>query len=225
MLIIFDCDGVLIDSEILASEVNAEILTSAGYPITVDDVILRFTGLTGEQMFAEIAEEMGTPLPDDLAERNMVEVDRRLEGVKPIEGVQEMLDNLDYPRCVCSNSTSKRLKLSMTAAGVYDRFRPYIFSAPEVGEGRSKPAPDVYLYAAKEFGTAPADTIVIEDSVHGVTGAVAAGMRVIGFTGGGHSWAGHADALTEAGAETVVRRLADIPATIEAFLAWSPAGV
>jgi HAD superfamily hydrolase (TIGR01509 family) len=225
MLLIFDCDGVLIDSEIVASGVNAELLTEIGYEISVDEVIQRFTGLTGEQIFAQVAEEMGVALPADFAERNNVEIDRRLEAVKPIEGVQEMLDRLDYPRCVCSNSSSKRLKLSMTAAGVYDRFRPYIFSAPEVGTKRSKPAPDVYLHAAKEFQSAPGETIVIEDSMHGVAGAVAAGMRVIGFTGGGHSWPGHADALTEAGAETVVRRLADVPATIEAMAAWSPADI
>jgi HAD superfamily hydrolase (TIGR01509 family) len=225
MLLIFDCDGVLIDSEIVASGVNAELLTEIGYEISVDEVIQRFTGLTGEQIFAQVAEEMGVALPADFAERNNVEIDRRLEAVKPIEGVQEMLDRLDYPRCVCSNSSSKRLKLSMTAAGVYDRFRPYIFSAPEVGTKRSKPAPDVYLHAAKEFQSAPGETIVIEDSMHGVAGAVAAGMRVIGFTGGGHSWPGHADALTEAGAETVVRRLADVPATIDAMAAWSPADI
>ncbi|MET0404469.1 MAG: HAD-IA family hydrolase, partial [Cystobacter sp.] len=100
------------------------------------------------------------------------------------------------------------LKLSLQTVGLWERFQPHVFSAPAVG--RSKPAPDVYLHAARVFGAAPRETIVIEDSSHGVSGGVAAGMRVIGFTGGGHTWAGHADALSKAGAVTVVSRLEDV---------------
>ncbi|ODN68534.1 6-phosphogluconate phosphatase [Methylobrevis pamukkalensis] len=87
-------------------------------------------------------------------------------------------------------------------------------------QGRGKPAPDVFLHAAEVFGVAPHEAVVVEDSVHGAQGAVAAGMRVIGFTGASHSWPGHADALTEAGVETVVRRLADVAPVIEAMKVW-----
>ena len=143
----------------------------------------------------------------------------------PIPGVQDMLDALDDPRCICSNSRPERLEVSLIKAGLWDRFRPYVFSAQAVGEGRGKPAPDVFLHAANVFETSPDDCIVIEDSVAGTTGGVAAGMRVIGFTGASHSWPGHAEALMDAGATTVVRRLADIPATLEALREWRPEAV
>ena len=157
---------------------------------------------------AQLQQQLGRPLPADYLERALVELDSRLAHVKPIEGVHALLDRLGSPRCVCSNSSTQRLRISMTAAGLWERFAPHIFSAPEVG--RSKPAPDVFLHAARVLGARPEDTLVIEDSVHGVAGAVSAGMRVLGFTGGGHSWPGHADALLKAGAQTVVSRFADV---------------
>jgi beta-phosphoglucomutase-like phosphatase (HAD superfamily) len=105
-------------------------------------------------------------------------------------------------------------------AGLWDRFRPYVFSARDVPNGRGKPAPDIFLHAAKLLDTDPSDAIVIEDSIAGVTGAVAAGMRTVGFTGASHSWPGHGEALMDAGAMTVIRRLADFPATVEALREW-----
>jgi HAD superfamily hydrolase (TIGR01509 family) len=166
---------------------------------------------------------MGREIPDDLIRRAERETDARLmREVEPIAGVHRMLDMLDAPRCICSNSRPERLQVSLTKAGLWDRFRPYVFSAQAVGEGRGKPAPDVFLHGATVFETEPSETIVVEDSVAGVTGGVAAGMRVIGFTGASHSWPGHGEALMDAGAITVVRRLADVPATVEALGAWRP---
>ncbi|SEU22966.1 HAD family hydrolase [Stigmatella erecta] len=217
MLIIFDCDGVLIDSEILAAGVHADLLTEMGLAITQEEVITRFTGLTHEQISTLLAQQLGRPLPEDYRQRTLVELDRRMEGVKPIAGVHAMLDQLTGPRCVCSNSSSARLQLSLTATGLWERLAPHIFSAPEVG--RSKPAPDVYLHAAKAFGVSPAKTLVVEDSAHGVSGAVAAGMRVIGFTGGGHTWPGHAETLKQAGALQVHARLPDVAQALQALQA------
>ena len=208
VLIIFDCDGVLIDSEVLAADVHAELLSGLGLSITRQEVIQRFTGLTDEQMVDRVQQQLGRTLPEDYLERALVELDRRLTKVKAIEGVHALLDRLTLPRCVCSNSSTQRLRISLTAAGLWERFQPHIFSAPEVG--RSKPASDVFLHAARVLGARPQDTVVIEDSVHGVTGAVAAGMRVVGFTGGGHSWPGHADVLRKAGAHEVISRFADL---------------
>ena len=108
----------------------------------------------------------------------------------------------------------------MERTRLWDRFRPYIYSAPEVGTKRPKPDPNVYLYGLEQFGCAPRDAVVIEDSVFGVTAARQAGARVIGFTGASHAWPGLADLLTEAGAETVVNRLADVPKVAEAFAMW-----
>ncbi|WP_075217024.1 HAD family hydrolase [Mongoliimonas terrestris] len=221
MLIIFDCDGVLIDSEIIAAEVNSEILREYGYDITAAEMNSRFVGLTGPQIVAIIEEELGRSLPEDFKDRADDEIDARLKAVKAIAGIHDLLDALDWPRCICSNSSTRRLKLSLQAAGLYDRFKPYIFSAPEIGSKRGKPAPDVFLHAAETFKVEPRQVVVIEDSVPGVTGAVAAGMRVIGFTGGLHTWAGHGEALMDAGAETIVRRLREVGPVVEAFRAWN----
>jgi HAD superfamily hydrolase (TIGR01509 family) len=215
MLTIFDCDGVLIDSEVLAAGVYSEVLTGLGFEISLQEVINLFTGLTHEQLTVLVTQQLGRPLPADFRERTTLELDRRLESVKPIEGVHTLLDRLTGPRCVCSNSSTQRLKISMGATGLWARFQPQIFSAPELG--RSKPAPDVFLHAARVFGVHPRDALVIEDSSHGVEGAIEAGMRVIGFTGGGHSWPGHAEALAKAGAVKVVSRLEEVGAAIEAL--------
>ena len=223
MLIIFDCDGVLIDSEIISARVDCEILGEYGYEITPEELAHRFAGFTTEKIFQLIGEEIGRPIPEQVVRRAEAETDRRLgEEVDPIPGVHEMLDRLDWPRCICSNSRPERLRISLAKAGLWDRFRPYVFSARDVAAGRGKPAPDIFLHAAKLFETPPAEAIVIEDSVAGATGAAAAGMRVVGFTGASHSWPGHGEALMDAGALTVIRRLEDFPATVEAMREWRP---
>jgi HAD superfamily hydrolase (TIGR01509 family) len=221
MLTIFDCDGVLIDSEILSARVDCEILRELGYEISPEELAHRFAGFTTDRIFHLVGEEMGREIPEETIRRAERETDARLSReVEPIAGVHRMLDQLDGPRCICSNSRTERLQVSLAKAGLWDRFRPYVFSARDVGTGRGKPAPDVFLHGAEVFGAEPGETIVIEDSVAGVTGGVAAGMRVIGFTGASHSWPGHAEALMDAGATTVVRRLADVPATIGALREW-----
>ena len=225
MLFIFDCDGVLVDSEIIAAKVDSLYFREAGYEITPEEVTRRFAGLTSRMIVDIVAAEIGHPLPDDFFENTKREIDRRLATeLTAVPGVYEMLDRLDGLRCVASNSTSERLKISLEKTRLYDHFKPHIFSAVEVADKRPKPAPDVYRYAVRQFGVEPRDAIVVEDSVFGVQAAKAAGTRVIGFTGGAHTWPGHADVLTEAGAETVIRRLADLPKVAEAFMAWSETG-
>ena len=223
MLLIFDCDGVLVDSEIIAARVDTEILRELDYETTPEELSQRFAGFTTERIFRTVGEELGRAIPDEMIRRAQRDTDQRLEEeVEPIAGVHDVLDNLDDPRCICSNSRPERLEVSLARAGLWDRFRPYVFSAAALGEGRGKPAPDIFLHAAAEFGVAPAEALVIEDSVPGITGSVAAGMRVIGFTGASHSWPGHGEALMEAGALTVIRRMADLPRTIEALRDWGP---
>jgi HAD superfamily hydrolase (TIGR01509 family) len=226
MLMVFDCDGVLVDSEILSARADCDILREFGYEITPQELAHRFAGYATERIFQMIFAEMGRALPDDLVHRAEVETDRRLGAeVEAIPGIHEVLDLLDGPRCICSNSRSERLELTLKRTGLWDRFRPYVFSARDVREGKGKPAPDVFLHAAEIFETDPAEAVVIEDSIAGVTGAVAAGMRVIGFTGASHSWPGHAEVLMDAGATTVIRRLAELPATIEALRQWRTAAI
>lgn len=220
MLTIFDCDGVLIDLEILVCEAAVKLFAAEGYEISREEAAMRFIGGTTEAMIASVEADLGRSLPEDFLDTFRVAVADALGRVRPIPGMADLLDKLDGPRCVCSNSSSARLRASLSTAGLWDRVKPYVFSATEVGSRRGKPAPDVYLYAASEFSVAPGDTVVIEDLPSGVAAAVAAGMRVIGFTGASHVWLGLSDQLTDAGAETVVRRARDIPAVIEAFASW-----
>lgn len=219
-LAIFDCDGVLVDSEIVAAHVEAEKFLEIGYEISAEELAHRFAGLTLKRIVELVKQETGIVVPEDFEARVEAENDVRLKAVRTIEGVEAMLDAIDLPRCICSNSSSARLEMMLRPSGIWDRFRPYVFPAREVGTGKVKPAPDVYLHACKEFGIEPRQAVVIEDSVHGVAAAVAAGCRVVGFTGASHSYPGHAEALEEAGAETVISRLRDYPAVVEALADW-----
>lgn len=220
MLTILDCDGVLIDSEVVAARALSKALTTAGFPISAAELTRRFTGMTDAQIFAALEKDTGRTVPEDFAASVADEIDAQLHGVPKIDGVEAMLDGIDGPFCVCSNSKMSRLRSSLGSAGLFDRLMPNIFSATEVGTCEPKPAANVYLHGARTMGFSPADTVVVEDSVHGVTGAVRAGMRVVGFAGASHAAKGHAEALMEAGAETVVNRLADIPAVLAALRDW-----
>jgi HAD superfamily hydrolase (TIGR01509 family) len=221
MLFMFDCDGVLVDSETIAAHVDAEHLAEVGFEITPEDVVRRFAGLTSVDIVEIIESEIGRPLAPGFLKEQKQELDRRLAlEVQAVPGVHDLLDRIEGPLCVCSNSSLERLKLTMQRTELWDRFKPYIFSAPEVGTKKPKPDPNVYLYALEQFRCDPRDAVVIEDSVFGVTAARAAGVRVIGFTGASHAWPGLADLLTEAGAETVVNRLAEVPRVAEALAAW-----
>ena len=220
-LAIFDCDGVLVDSEIIAARLEAEMFAEMGFEITAEELAERFAGLTLPRILELVSEETGIRFPEEFAEKVEKETDVRLaRDLEAIAGVHAMLDAIDLPRCICSNSSSARLELSLTPLKLWDRFKPYVYAAREVGSKKGKPAPDVYLYGCQQFGVAPANAIVLEDSVHGVAAGVAAGCRVVGFTGGGHSYPGHAEALSEAGAETVIARLQDYPAVVAAMAAW-----
>ncbi|MHA1158942.1 MAG: HAD family hydrolase, partial [Alphaproteobacteria bacterium] len=134
MLYVFDCDGVLIDSEIIASEIDADLLTKQGYEITPDQVTQRFAGLTIKQVKEVVEKEMGRNLSDDFIEKHRNEMERRLrEDLDPVDGVEEMLDALDGVKCVGSNSSSERLKKTLQRTQLYSRLAPNIYSAAEVG--------------------------------------------------------------------------------------------
>jgi HAD superfamily hydrolase (TIGR01509 family) len=221
MLYLFDCDGVLVDSEIIAAEVGAALFTELGVPMTAEDIVHRYAGLTVRKVAELIEKESGRKLPADLLDRHRAILEERLaRDLKAVAGLDEILHRLDGERCVCSNSSSARMRLTLGKVGLYDAFAPHIFSAIEVGDREPKPSPNVVRYAAEQFAKPPRECIVIEDSLFGVAAARDAGMRVIGFTGGAHTWPGHADMLTEAGAETVIKRFADLPRVAEALIEW-----
>ncbi|MEI9411353.1 HAD family hydrolase [Mesorhizobium salmacidum] len=221
-LVIFDCDGVLVDSEIIAARVEAELITLAGYEISAEEIAETYAGLTFKDILIRIEEKSKIPFQVSLIDRAEELVDRKLRSdVRAIKGVREAVASVTAQRCICSNSRSERIEFMLEKVHLLPFFAGRIFSAMETPTGKTKPAPDVFLHAAEKLAANPANTFVIEDSVHGVTGAKAAGMRVIGFTGASHSYPGHADALTEAGAETVIRRGAELKSVIAALSEWS----
>jgi len=208
-LTIFDCDGVLVDSEIVSFEVEAEALAELGAAVTARDLLGRFVGTNSAAMFATIARENGIRLPPDFAERTtarcLAAFDERL---RPVAGIAELLAGLAGPRCVASSSDPPRIRHCLALAGILHHFEPHIFSATQVRHG--KPAPDLFLFAAERMGARPERCVVIEDSVAGVTAARAAGMTVLGLTAGSHCLDGQADRLRRAGAVQVFASCPDL---------------
>ncbi len=216
MLLIFDCDGVLVDSETLSCQVDAELLTECGVPYTAQDVAREFIGVSLKDQIARIEALHGFRLPDDFAERLNCTLFARFETeLKPIEGVRDAILALPYPRCVASSSLPDRIALTLRVTGLSDLFVD-IFSASQVARG--KPAPDLFLHAAAQMRVSPAECLVIEDSTAGVQAALAAGMRVIGFSGGGHCGPEHGEKLRQAGASVVIERMVDLPETVQGMI-------
>jgi HAD superfamily hydrolase (TIGR01509 family) len=211
-LVIFDCDGVLVDSEAISCRAHAETLTRHGYPITADQVLIRFLGVSDREARMTVEAELGRSLSDDFeAQMKQAALQRYADDLQSIPYVDEVIAAIALPKCVASSGTPEKIRHGLDCAKLYDLLAPHIFSATQVRRG--KPAPDLFLFAAEQMGVAPARCLVIEDSVPGVTGARAAGMTVLGFHGGSHCQMGHADLLREAGAAATfddMRQLADL---------------
>src|SRR5215218_7233747 len=204
-LVVFDCDGVLVDSEMIACAVEARALTAAGYPITAAEVAHRYAGVPDVDMRRAIEEESGRTLPGDHAARCAAEVEdvfrRELRTVQGIAAVVDAVKASGRPVCIASSSAPERLRLALGLTGLWERFAPHVFSAKMVARG--KPAPDLFLLAARTMQVEPAACLVVEDSAPGIRAARAAGMTAIGFTGGSHCGARHDARLSEAGAELI----------------------
>lgn len=212
-MIIFDCDGVLVDSEVLSCGTDAALMTEAGFPMTAETLIQRFIGRPKREIWAALAEERGAPWPEGIVDRaDAILLDRLAKELEPVAGVADAIERIPGKRAVASSSSLKKLDVALTRCGLRAHFAPHIYSTEQVERG--KPAPDVFLFAAAQCGEKPEDCLVIEDSVAGVKAARAAGMVVIGFTGGKHSFAGHGERLQEAGAITVASHMRDLPGRI-----------
>ncbi len=221
-LVIFDCDGVLVDSEIIAARVETALLAEAGYEIDPIEFAGRYAGLTFKDILLKIEGETGQVFQATMLDRQREVLDKRLaKEVRAITGAREAVAAVRQPRCICSNSRSERLEMMLTKTGLMPFFEGHVYSAMDLPEKKPKPAPDIFLHAATQMNADPRDCFVIEDSVHGVTAARSAGMRVIGFTGGSHSFPGHSDMLMEAGAETAINRWSDLGPVLEALSLWS----
>lgn len=209
--VIFDCDGVLIDSEVLANQVEVDIKTELGFPISLEDQCVKFTGMG--KSHPELQKEF-TRLPADF--RQQVD-DRVLEvykkELKAIKGTKETLQTLQMPKCVASSSEADWLDLKLQLTGLKDFFPNAIFHGDLVE--RCKPEPDLFLFALKSMGWAAEKTLVIEDSVHGVRAGRAAGLTVCGFLGGAHIYPGHGERLRAAGADFLISDLREMQTVID----------
>jgi HAD superfamily hydrolase (TIGR01509 family) len=182
-LVIFDCDGVLIDSERLAIRVEMEALRELGWALSEAEVIARFMGRSDREGRAIIEAHLGRRLPDGWTEQIGRQYRQAFDAeLTPVDGVREALDQITLPTCVASSGTHEHLRYTLSLTGLYDRFAGRIFSADDVAAG--KPAPDLFLHAASEMAADPAGCVVVEDSRPGVEAARAAGMRALAFAGG-----------------------------------------
>lgn len=182
-LVIFDCDGVLVDSERISVRIDVVVLAQLGWVMTEAEVIERFMGRTDAYMTSQIEAHLGRPLPAGWgAPFQHLYRDAFEAGLKPVDGILEALDRIAVETCVASSGTHERIRSTLGLTGLYDRFAGRIFSASEVTHG--KPAPDLFLHAANRLGVNPGDCAVIEDSRYGIEAARAAGMRAFGYAGG-----------------------------------------
>jgi HAD superfamily hydrolase (TIGR01509 family) len=215
-LVIFDLDGVLVDSELIASRVTAAALKEAGLEISAAEVCDSFLGVNTAEMLREIEVEHGCRLPESFRERLRERVLKGFEDeLEPIAGVPALLDALAVDRCVASSSHPDRIRCSLEVTRLLDRLAPHLFSATMVDHG--KPAPDLFFLAAARMTAEPRRCLVVEDSEVGIRAGKAAGMRVFGFAGASHVRAEvHAPRLQAAGADAVFTEMAALPGLIEA---------
>lgn len=218
-MVIFDCNGVLVDSEPLAAQVASREFIRAGFALTPDIVARYFTGRRSADMLAEVEVAAGRRLPPDFATILVNETLKKFRTeLKATAHAAHALLWLRGPKCVASSSAIDRIRVSLETTGLLHYFEPYLFSASEVRQG--KPAPDLFLHAAARMRVDPRNCIVVEDSPAGVSAGVAAGMRVIGFVGGSHAGTRLADHLTTAGAAVVITDMRALKGTIIDLRGW-----
>jgi HAD superfamily hydrolase (TIGR01509 family) len=178
--VIFDCDGVLVDTEHISNRVLAELLSGAGLPTTFEDCMRDYRGRAMASVLALATQRLGGPLPADLSDRYYAQVETVFaRELQPVPGIVGALDRIALPSCVASSGPHHKMAVTLRRTGLWERFEGRIFSASEVEHG--KPAPDLFLHAARRMGFHPAATAVVEDSVPGVEAARAAGMRALAF--------------------------------------------
>jgi HAD superfamily hydrolase (TIGR01509 family) len=219
-MIIFDCDGVLVDSELIKCEVVARHLAPLGISITARAILARFTGVPEREMYRALSSETGVQIPPErIARIHALKISHCGEKGEALAmpGIHQCLDALrGVAVCVASSSSPDMLGHLLRQARLWDRFAPNIFSAAQVKRG--KPAPDLFLLAAERMVVAPERCIVVEDSLAGIAAARAAAMTPIGFAGASHGGPDHADKLRRAGAGPVFMTMASLAEYLSALL-------
>lgn len=208
-LVIFDCDGVLVDSERITNTVFAEMLNELGLPVTLEDMFDQFVGNSMRRCLEMIETMLGTPPPvdfeHDYRQRTKLALQQQLE---PIRGIREMLGRLTLPYCVASSGEHEKMRTTLGITKLLPYFDGKLFSVTEVERG--KPFPDVYLYAAQKMSAEPSRCLVIEDTPVGVQGGVSAGMTVLGY-----AELMNAEKLKQAGAHFVFEEMSHLPTLID----------
>ncbi|CAB3669324.1 HAD family phosphatase [Achromobacter sp. SIMBA_011] len=214
-LVIFDCDGVLIDSEIIAARAQSRALAEHGIAITPQEAARRFAGIPDADMWQTLQDENARALPADFARQYADRLqDTFRQELRALPGVRETLAALrqrGMAYCVASSSTPPKLEAALKLVGLWEEFAPNVFSTAQVAHG--KPAPDVFLFAARQMRTAILECVVVEDSVPGVRAARAARMRAVGYIGASHNGPDQRKRLLDEGAFEVIddlRRLSEI---------------
>lgn len=217
--VIFDCDGVLVDSEVLALEVEIAAATEVGLTYDLDEYKARFMGMTTQAFFDLLAEDCrartGRDLPEGFEERCYGNYRAALHRLKEVEGAMRMAAAVVHRKAVASSSRADALEEKLRRTGLWEHFAPHVYSTDLVAHG--KPAPDIFLYAAKKLAADPARCLVFEDSVNGVRAARSAGMTVWGFSGGGHMTKASSERLLAAGAARVIEHWDHVPALVAAM--------
>jgi HAD superfamily hydrolase (TIGR01509 family) len=214
--IIFDFDGVLLESELELNRLTAELLTDLGHPTTLEEALEHYTGLTGADVLKVMEARIGAPVPAAFHDA-MREASRRAltEGIEPIAGAVDFVRGLSphLPKAVASSSSTRWVRTHLDHLGLRNAFEPHVYSGKE-HVARGKPAPDLYLHAAGQLGAPIERTVIIEDSKVGATGALASGAIVIGLAAGKHCLDGHADMLRGIGVEHVAASFDEVRALL-----------
>ena len=223
--LIFDFDGVLLESEWAGNKQIADYLTAIGHPTSVEESMNNFMGLAGADFIGAIERWIGRVLPDDFHGARAAEDARAIaEGIEEVEGAVAFIRALppDLPRAICSSSSTEWILSHLAHLGLAGAFGDRIFSGRE-HVARGKPAPDLYLLAARELGVPIERIAIIEDSPVGVEGALASGATVIGLVAGRHCMPGHEDRLRDLGVKHIARNFDEVKALL-GLTAWrSPA--
>jgi len=207
-LVIFDCDGVLVDSELITNRVFARMLNDLGIEVTLEDMFERFVGRSMPQCLELITQLLGRPVPHHFVEEYQMRSASALRAeLKAVPDIETVLAAIRVPYCVASSGTHEKMQTTLGVTGLLPRFRGKMYSVTEVAQ--SKPAPDVFLYAARQQGVMPADCAVIEDTPTGVRAGVAAGMTVFGYCA-----LTPKQRLIDAGAHHTFERMGDLPGLI-----------
>ncbi len=220
-LVIFDFDGVLVDSEYLSCKIAANLINEAGYKITAQELSEQYSGYVFKDILKDLEKKTECCFSANLLDKMRQNfIDAIPNELNIIKDATEAIKKINIEYCICSNSTTDDITLILKQLDIYDLFESKIFAAPDIGTKKLKPDPNVFLCAALKYKVEPQHCLVIEDSVPGILAAKKAGMRVVGFTGGSHTYQKHSNILSEAGSETVYADHSELPIIIKALQEW-----